>query len=940
MDDSLNYALSDDSDFWDGPNSNDIDLYMFAHGLDYKGALNDYIRVGGSIAMVPRNAMGVWWTRWYDFNQQTALDSVDDFRTRSIPLDILVLDMNWHLKNDWTGYTFDTRLYPQVEDLFDQLHYEGLLTAGNIHDADGVMNFEAQFEQMCTTLGYDPVTTTVVPYNISDYPSQMALEDDVMLPLEETTFDFWWIDWQQGESGYGAEGGKMNPTIWTSHVRSTNKQRRGSDERGMVLSRWGGLGGHRYQVGFSGDVQVRWNDKNWEDLSYQPYFSATASNVGFGYWSHDIVGPPLDMELYVRWLQWGAFSSVMRNHDRGMSAGQLCSDTDPSVCAVVSEEKKMTTDRKNLVIFYVHIHTHTHTRHAHTHTNLHVSSEGATMDAGNDNFVAMRNALRARGALLPYLYTSVRESYDFGIGVMRPMYYEFPDEFPAYLQSRSLPQYFLGDTMVVSPIVTPSDSDTKLADQLLWIPPGNWMERTTGLLRTGSSSVVGVDDENKRKLILKPSTTTCASPTTTNKVYDCASNGFYNQEQCERKGCCWNDLTNGGNHQNRTDVKFPTCFYSNEIMSQLITKYADLDETPILIKSGSILIEFPDSVNGGYQPVGGGVSDLIGRASRSYDCLSLSIFLSGSYNNEKGREGGGLGGGSTVLYEDDGQTIAYVNGSFMTTSMSWSLSNTSTSSSTSTSTSTGNLLTLNVEAASGNGFADMPVSRDYEVRIVNSPPPMQVTLTSTSNMKQTLKSLKARPGYMKKDKFKKRRNDNKINDNNNDDNGSWYYDGTTTTLIISITDQSTTSPFSISCQFSQPSSQHEKNYFKHYALLNKISRTTTSSSSLYLSQDILLSGVRGVLRRSLMAKEILNEARLCPGETTGEQNEGALQLLSSTSSILTNNAMNLNYDMFWNTISNIPNSLYDAMNEIDTLLVNQTKIGEWRVVQARAYLEA
>jgi hypothetical protein len=52
----------------------------------------------------------------------------------------------------------------------------------------------------------------------------MALEDDVMLPLEETGFDFWWIDWQQGEDTYGAAGGKMNPTIWTAHMRSTDKQ--------------------------------------------------------------------------------------------------------------------------------------------------------------------------------------------------------------------------------------------------------------------------------------------------------------------------------------------------------------------------------------------------------------------------------------------------------------------------------------------------------------------------------------------------------------------------------------------------------------------------------------------------------------------------------------------------------------------------------------------
>jgi len=354
VDDATNYALSDDADFWDGPNMDAVDVYLFAHGRDFKGALHDYVKVGGSIAMLPRNAMGVWWTRWYDFTQQTALDSVDDFRSRSLPLDTLVLDMNWHTKDDWTGYSFDPRLYPEVRDMFEDLHAYGLTTAGNIHDADGVGSWETQFDAMCTDLRLNS-SIAKVPFDIAKQDAQLALEDDVMQALEDIGFDFWWIDWQQGELTHGAKSYKMNPTIWTAHMRSTDKQRRGSDDRGMVLSRWGGLGGHRYQVGFSGDVK----DVNWQTLAFQPYFSATASNVGFGYWSHDITGPETDVELYTRWFQWGAYSSIMRMHDRGMSAGG-CADNDPPTCSLVQPWK-----------------------------------------ADNTHFVAMRDALRGRSALLP-----------------------------------------------------------------------------------------------------------------------------------------------------------------------------------------------------------------------------------------------------------------------------------------------------------------------------------------------------------------------------------------------------------------------------------------------------------------------------------------------------------------------------------------------------------
>eukprot|EP00966_Prymnesium_polylepis_P293596 6780818-Prymnesium_polylepis.1 len=182
--------------------------------------------------------------------------------------------------------------------------------------------------------------------------------------------DFWWIDWQQGESqGHtgqdGRPDGKMNPTIWTAKMRVTDSVRRCrlglgcSNKRGVTFARWGGLGQHRYQHGFSGDVRAL----TWANLAYQACalqrwmfepcargnfapcnalarrrvqcthplassdppchadFSATASNVGFGFWSHDVEGPGNDHEMYARWLQLASYSGILRMHDRGMSAG-------------------------------------------------------------------------------------------------------------------------------------------------------------------------------------------------------------------------------------------------------------------------------------------------------------------------------------------------------------------------------------------------------------------------------------------------------------------------------------------------------------------------------------------------------------------------------------------------------------------------------------------
>lgn len=88
---------------------------------------------------------------------------------------------------------------------------------------------------------------------------------------------------------------------------ATNAARRG--RRPICFSRYGGVGAGRYPVGFSGDTVV-----SWESLAFQPHFTATAANVLYGYWSHDIGGHvhgKVTPELHAWWVQFGAFSPIL-----------------------------------------------------------------------------------------------------------------------------------------------------------------------------------------------------------------------------------------------------------------------------------------------------------------------------------------------------------------------------------------------------------------------------------------------------------------------------------------------------------------------------------------------------------------------------------------------------------------------------------------------------
>ena len=77
-----------------------------------------HVQVGGKVIMVPKYASGVWWSRWLNLNNWDTRQIIDDYESRRLPLDVLVTDMNWHSKNDWSGFTFDTHLFPFPADTY------------------------------------------------------------------------------------------------------------------------------------------------------------------------------------------------------------------------------------------------------------------------------------------------------------------------------------------------------------------------------------------------------------------------------------------------------------------------------------------------------------------------------------------------------------------------------------------------------------------------------------------------------------------------------------------------------------------------------------------------------------------------------------------------------------------------------------------------------
>ena len=406
------------------------DLYLLISGGDYKSALQDFQKIAGAPPLLPRAFLGNWWSRYWEYSQNDIKKLVNRFQQEEIPLSVLILDMDWHITktgNDcsgWTGYSWNRSLFPDPSELMEWMHNRNLITSLNLHPAEGIHPHEDKYPEAASALCLDPLKKGPIRFDIADKRFAQVYFNQLLHPLEEQGVDFWWIDWQQGEcttlSG-------LDPLWWLNHLHFYDLARTGK-KRSVVFSRWGGPGNHRYPIGFSGDTIV-----SWKTLAYQPYFTATAANAAYGWWSHDIGGHMRgmeDKELYTRWVQFGVLSPIFRLH---------CSKDnfiDRQPWAFDAETLRLT-----------------------------------------------RKAMQFRHALVPYLYTMSRRNEQDGTPLLTPLYYDFPDNEFSYLANG---QYMFGSELMAAPVVTSMDPDLNLSRHAIWFPPGEWFDFFNGERFIGS----------------------------------------------------------------------------------------------------------------------------------------------------------------------------------------------------------------------------------------------------------------------------------------------------------------------------------------------------------------------------------------------------------------------------------------------------------------------
>ena len=265
----------------------------------------------------------------------------------------------------------------------------------------------------------DQLPAKGIHFNLADKHQANVFMDVLHAPLIKQGIAFWWVD---GGSGSCDMKG-LNSQMWTNRVFYDFTQKQ-TNERGFIFSRYGGWGSHRYPSFFTGDTYSQ-----WEVLAYEVPFTARGANVLMPYITHDLggfIGPHVGFDLWARWIEFGVFSPFVRLHS--------------------------------------------------AHENPRDGNVRMPWTYGSEGVELARTYFRLRYRLIPYIYTYSRRATDDAIGLVRPLYLEYPDLEEAYNHPY---EYFFGKELLVSPVVDSTGTkDT-------YLPPGEWIDYFNGKRHEG-----------------------------------------------------------------------------------------------------------------------------------------------------------------------------------------------------------------------------------------------------------------------------------------------------------------------------------------------------------------------------------------------------------------------------------------------------------------------
>jgi len=412
--------------------------YLVVAGDDYPQLIENFTDVTGRQPLPPRWAFGNFASRFGYHTEKETRDVVRRFRRQKIPLDAIILDIYWfgpdiqgHMGNlDW-----DRNAFPTPEKMISDFASDGVRTIA----------ITEPFVLSTSTKWQDAVDNRVLARNVAGEPRRFDFyfgNTGLIDVFDENAQQWFWQFYERlFEQGIAASWGDLGePEVhpgdslhWVSDagLEATgdevhnayghgwaqmvyeNQVRRYPDMRPVIMMRSGFVGSQRYgMVPWTGDVS-----RSWDGLKPQIELALQMGLLGLAYTHSDLGGfaggEEFDSELYTRWLQYGVFQPVYRPH-----------------------------------------------------AQEHIPAEPVFHDRKTRNIV--RDYIRLRYRLLPYIYTLAYENSTTGMPLMRPLFFEDEDNLDLIDEKNA---YLWGDAFLVAPVMDPG-----LPHVDLDLPAGVWFD--------------------------------------------------------------------------------------------------------------------------------------------------------------------------------------------------------------------------------------------------------------------------------------------------------------------------------------------------------------------------------------------------------------------------------------------------------------------------------
>lgn len=426
IDDSNSY-IYDENDKLVKRDNPGIDVYVFMYNNDFDLAIQDYLKLTGMPPMIPRYALGNWWCRDLPYTDEELRQVVNSFEKREIPLSVLLLDKDWHLRESAdkkildTGYTFNKDLIPDPSALIKEFHEKNIRVGLYYDPENGIYPHEEHYPEIAKMFGV--TDNKVIAFDPLNPVLLDVIFQKLLKPLREMGVDFFWNDYKKTDKG--------TDELWFLNHYLLENDPLDRSIRNVTLARSALIAPHQQPIMYSGKTMV-----GWEMLKKIPSLNQAASNIGVSWISHDVAGNYggiEEEELYIRSIELAVFSPILRFH------------------APAGRYYRREPWRWN----------------------------ARTLEVVDDY-------LKLRHRFIPYIYSKAYLYHHDGIPLIKPLYREVPW---VYDDKNFSDEYYFGE-LLISPIMKKKDMLINRTIHKFYLPDGVWYDFRTGKKFPGNKQYV------------------------------------------------------------------------------------------------------------------------------------------------------------------------------------------------------------------------------------------------------------------------------------------------------------------------------------------------------------------------------------------------------------------------------------------------------------------